>query len=82
MSGSDGADVVSGAGDAVSGAATSLALTLNGDSGDDIVSGGSTDDAITGGTGNNALSGGAGDDLTPSRKDLISPCRIQVAEPK
>ena len=50
LSGSDGADVVSGAGNAATGAATSLGLTLNGDSSQDIVSGGSADDTITGGT--------------------------------
>jgi hypothetical protein len=69
LSGSDGADVASGAGDAATGAATSLALTLNGDSGDDTLSGGSGDDTITGGTGNNALSGGSGDDTISGGPD-------------
>ena len=60
--GSDGADLVSGAGDIVTGGATSLFLTVNGDSDDDVLAGGQGDDTITGGTGNNTLSGGDGDD--------------------
>ncbi len=62
VSGSDGADVVSGAGNASTGGPSTILFTLNGDSGDDTVSGGSGDDTITGGTGNNILDGGAGDD--------------------
>lgn len=62
MTGSDGADMLSGAGDAVTGGPTSLLLTMSGDSGDDTIAGGQGDDTITGGTGSNVLSGGAGDD--------------------
>jgi Ca2+-binding RTX toxin-like protein len=59
---SAGDDIVSGAGDAVTGGATILFLTLNGDNGDDEMTGGQSDDTITGGTGSNVLSGGDGDD--------------------
>jgi Ca2+-binding RTX toxin-like protein len=59
---SAGDDLVSGAGDAVTGGATILFLTLNGDNGDDEMTGGQSDDTITGGTGSNVLSGGDGDD--------------------
>jgi Ca2+-binding RTX toxin-like protein len=59
---SDGADLVSGAGGAVTGSATSLLLTVTGDAGNDTLTGGTGDDTITGGTGNNVLSGGGGDD--------------------
>ena len=69
MSGSDGADLISGAGDATTGAPTSLALTLNGDSGDDKLSGGDGDDTIAGGTGDNALAGGSGDDTMTGGPD-------------
>jgi Ca2+-binding RTX toxin-like protein len=57
-----GADAVSGMGDAVTGSPSLLGLTLNGDSGDDVISGGQGDDSISGGTGNNVLFGGDGDD--------------------
>ena len=69
LSGSDGADVASGAGDITTGAATSLGLTLNGDSGDDALAGGSGDDTIAGGTGSNTLVGGAGDDTITGGPD-------------
>jgi Ca2+-binding RTX toxin-like protein len=59
---SDGADTVSGAGNASTGGPSSLLFTFNGESGNDTLSGGSGDDTITGGTGSNILAGGAGDD--------------------
>jgi Ca2+-binding RTX toxin-like protein len=59
---SGGADSVSGAGDSVTGSPTLLGLTLNGDTGDDVISGGQGDDTISGGPGNNVLFGGDGDD--------------------
>ena len=59
---SDGADTVSGAGDASTGGASSLLFTLNGDSGDDTLTGGLGDDVITGGAGGDTLAGLAGDD--------------------
>ncbi len=69
-SGSGGADLISGAGDLVTGSATFLFLTVNGDSGDDALAGGQGDDTITGGTGSNVLSGGDGDDtLTGGQGD-------------
>ena len=69
-SGSGGADLISGAGDLVTGGATFLFLTVNGDSGDDALAGGQGDDTITGGTGSNVLSGGDGDDtLTGGQGD-------------
>jgi Ca2+-binding RTX toxin-like protein len=68
--GSGGADVVTGAGDLVTGAATALSLTVNGDGGDDVLAGGQGDDTLTGGTGSNVLSGGDGDDsLTGGQGD-------------
>jgi Ca2+-binding RTX toxin-like protein len=68
--GSGGADLISGAGDIVTGGPTSLFLTVNGDSGDDMLAGGQGDDTITGGTGSNVLSGGDGDDtLTGGQGD-------------
>ena len=70
LTGSDGADVLSGAGDGVTGAATLLDLTMSGDGGNDTVTGGEGDDTITGGTGSNTLAGGAGDDtLTGGQGD-------------
>ncbi len=70
MTGSDGADTLSGAGSGVTGAPTLLLLTMSGDSGDDTLTGGQGDDTITGGTGSNVLSGGAGDDtLTGGQGD-------------
>jgi Ca2+-binding RTX toxin-like protein len=65
VNGSDGDDVVSGAGDAVTGAPTVLALTLNGDAADDVLTGGDGDDTISGGAGADAIAGGDGDD-TPT----------------
>ena len=58
---SDGADTVSGGGNASTGAPSSILFTLNGDIGDDTLLGGSGDDVITGGTGADNLSGLAGD---------------------
>ena len=62
VNGSDGADTVSGAGNASTGEATSLVLTLNGDGGDDVLLGGLDEDTITGGNGNDVLTGGPGGD--------------------
>ena len=69
VNGSAGLDTISGAGDATTGAATTLQLTLNGDSGVDSLSGGDGDDTIAGGTGNNTLAGGAGDDTLTGGPD-------------
>jgi Ca2+-binding RTX toxin-like protein len=70
ITGSDGGDTLSGAGDVVTGGPTSLLLTMSGDSGDDTIAGGQGDDTITGGTGSNVLSGGDGDDtLTGGQGD-------------
>ena len=69
MNGGDGADAVSGAGDATTGGPTTLELTLNGDSGVDSASGGDGDDTIAGGTGNNTLAGGEGDDTLTGGAD-------------
>ena len=65
LNGSDGGDTLSGAGDAVTGAATIVLLTMNGDSGNDVVSGGQGDDTISGGTGSNTLAGGGWIDTAP-----------------
>jgi len=59
---SDGADTVSGGGNASTGGASSLLLILNGEGGEDTLSGGSNDDVINGGAGADVLSGLAGDD--------------------
>ena len=69
VNGSAGTDAVSGAGDATTGAASALQLTLNGDSGVDSLTGGDGDDTIAGGTGNSTLAGGAGDDTLTGGAD-------------
>jgi Ca2+-binding RTX toxin-like protein len=74
FTGSDGNDLLSGAGDGVTGAPTILNLTMAGDGGADSLMGGGGDDTITGGPGSNSLSGGAGDDTVTGGQgdDLVA----------
>jgi Ca2+-binding RTX toxin-like protein len=63
VSAGDGADTVTGAGGAGTGAAFALPLQIFGGADNDTLTGGNGDDVINGGDGADTIEGGAGDDV-------------------